>query len=293
MVRVRKDANVLTNQERNRFLTAFATFNSNTSEYQDFLDSHNGLSDSEIHGRPSFLPWHRAFVLDIERRLQSIDSSVTMPYWRFERTAPNVFIPQFMGGTPNGAGRVALAASNPLQSWTINGVTGIIREPGFNTNSGAPSLRTEAQTLALGASFSGFRNMEGNPHGSAHVSFTGGPIRSPGTATQDPLFFMLHCNVDRMWALWQLANNRFDAANANAYSKGSSTRAGDDIADTMWPWNNITTGTRPPTAPGGTFPPQTFPSLPSAMVTVGETIDYIGRTEGDELNFNYDDVPFI
>jgi tyrosinase len=135
--------------------------------------------------------------------------------------------------------------------------------------------------------------MEGDPHGSAHVSFTNGPIRSIGQATQDPLFFMLHCNIDRLWAKWQLANNLFDLANANTYMTGGSVQPGDAPADTMWPWNGVTRPPRPPTAPGGPFPQLGFPSRPAAQITVGETIDYIGRTEGNELHFDYDDVPFI
>jgi tyrosinase len=154
-------------------------------------------------------------------------------------------------------------------------------------------LLTEAQTLALGTNFTSFRVMEGDPHGSAHVSFTNGPIRSIGQATQDPLFFMLHCNIDRLWAKWQLANNLFDLANANTYMTGGSVQPGDAPADTMWPWNGVTGPPRPPTAPGGPFPQLGFPSRPAAQITVGETIDYIGRTEGNELHFDYDDVPFI
>jgi tyrosinase len=257
-----------------------------------FLDGHNTAADGEIHGRPSFLPWHRAFILDLERRLQKEDSSVTLPYWRFELTAPNVFISEFMGGSPNSAGRVDLSASNPLQSWTIGATPGIFREPNFNTSNSAPSLNNEIQTLALGTIFSEFRRMEGNPHGSAHVAFSG-RIRSPSTATQDPLFFMLHCNVDRLWAKWQLANNRFDPTNVNAYSGGASPRAGDAPTDTMWPWNDETGGTRPPTAPGDAFPQLSFTSKPSPSITVAETIDYIGRVEGNELHFDYDDVPYM
>ena len=291
MVRIRKDANVLTDVERDRFLAAFGALNGDTSVYQVFLDDHTGLTSGEIHGRPSFLPWHRAFILDLERRLQEKDSSVTLPYWRFELTAPNVFISEFMGGTPDSVGRVALSVSNPLQLWTVNGDVGIIRVPGFNTSTGSPSLRTEVQTLALGTNFTGFRDMEGNPHGWAHTSFSNGPITDNATATRDPLFFMLHSNVDRLWAKWQFANNGFDLANANTYS--GSPRVGDNPADTMWPWNGVFGGTRPPTAPGGRFPQLSFTSKPSELITVAETIDYIGRAEGDELNFDYDDVPYI
>ena len=302
MVRVRKDANVLTNAERNRFLTVFASLNQDTSIYQFFLDSHSSAADPEIHRRPSFLVWHRAFILHLERLLQAIDPSVTLPYWRFDRTAPNVFIPEFMGGEPDSAGRVSLSSSNELRHWTISGSPGgIVRVPSFNRISGAPSLRNEAASLGLGTVYTNFRRMEGDPHGSAHVSFSdGGPIFHPETATQDPLFFLLHCNVDRLWALWQLRNNGWDATNTNTYSTAplpndgpNSGQPGDGVTDTMWPWNGVKGGTRPLTATGGPMPQPSFPSKPSPQPTVQEMIDYIGRTQGNTNNFDYDDVPFV
>jgi tyrosinase len=293
MVRIRKDANVLTIAERNRFLAAYSALNANTAAYQVFLDSHNAFSDIEIHGHSTFLPWHRAFVLDIERQIQAIDASVAMPYWRFERSAPNVFDAGFMGGNPDSVtGRVAMDATNPLRNWTVGLAVGIVRVPRFNRTSGSPSLLNEAQTLALGSSFLPFSTMEGDPHGSAHVSFNSGPITSPDTATQDPIFFLLHCNVDRIWALWQAANNRWNIPDTNTYDDAGSVRPGDRLTDTLWPWNGITGGTRPPTAPGGPMPQLSYPSKPSPLVTVEEVIDYIGHTQGNANNFDYDDVPW-
>ncbi|HKE99200.1 MAG TPA: tyrosinase family protein [Actinomycetes bacterium] len=97
--------------------------------------------------------------------------------------------------------------------------------------------------------------MEGDPHGVAHTSFTGS-ISQISTAARDPLFFMLHANVDRLWAKWQWTSRRFEATDPNTYSRegGASdpgaTRIGHNLDDTMWPWNQVTTSPRPPTAPG-------------------------------------------
>lgn len=59
-------------------------------------------------------------------------------------------------------------------------------------------------------------NMESNPHDLVHV-YVGGNVSSPnygvmadpGTAALDPIFYLHHCNIDRMWAGWN------DAGNAN------------------------------------------------------------------------------
>ncbi len=86
----------------------------------------------------------------------------------------------------------------------------------FAANAAPDGLRNETQTLALGNQYAAFRSLEGNPHGSAHTSF-GGSISSIPTAAKDPLFFLLHCNVDRLWAKWQWLNRRFDVTDIDAY----------------------------------------------------------------------------
>jgi tyrosinase len=148
MVRIRKNANILTPAERDRFLYAYAALNASAPDYQEFLDSHNPDADPEIHQRPAFLPWHRAFVLHIERRLEFVDGSVALPYWRFDQPSRNVFSPGFMGGTPNSAGRVSFDSTISLRNWTVNGTTGVIRVPGFNTNTSGGNVMNEASTLA-------------------------------------------------------------------------------------------------------------------------------------------------
>ncbi len=209
---------------------------------------HTAASSPQAHGAQGFLPWHRAYLLDLERELQDIDPSVSLPYWRFDQAAPNLFTLDFLRrvGSPR---HRQFSATNPLQFWMTDGVQGINRRPLFNTASAPGGLRTEAQTLALGTAYPAFRTMEGNPHGSAHASF-GGSISSVPTAAKDPLFFLLHCNVDRLWAKWQRQNSRFNPAVA-APTTATAKPVGHNLNDTMWPWNGITGGTRPPTAPGG------------------------------------------
>ena len=76
MVRVRKNANRLTTAERDRFLRALATLNgSGIGRFTEFRDMHvGGAPDSEAHGGSGFLPWHRIYLLDLERELQAIDA---------------------------------------------------------------------------------------------------------------------------------------------------------------------------------------------------------------------------
>lgn len=292
MVRVRKNANTLTAGERDRFVAAFAQLNNQgAGRFQDFRDMHTNLSSPQAHGAPGFLPWHRAYILDLERELQAIDPTVALPYWRFDQAAPNIFVLDFLG-VSNALGTVQFSSTNPLQFWKTDGVQGITRRPFFPTNTAPSGLRSEAQTLALGTLYSAFRNMEGNPHGSAHTSF-GGSISSIPTAAKDPLFFLLHCNVDRLWAKWQRLNGRFDPALAASYDSNPGNPIGHNLPDTMWPWNGITTPPRPPTAPGGALAKSPCVNAPGPQPQIQSSLDYQGSINAlSREGFDYDDVPF-
>jgi tyrosinase len=134
--------------------------------------------------------------------------------------------------------------------------------------------------------------MEGDPHGVAHTSF-GGSISAIDTAAKDPLFFLLHCNVDRLWAKWQRRNNRFDFTNASSFATDGSNPIGHNLGDTMWPWNGITGGQRPPTAPGGAMAISPCVSAPGNQPRVRDSLDYHGVVNATaDLGFDYDDVQF-
>ncbi len=294
MVRIRKDANTLTSPERDRFLAALAQLNNQGhGQFADFRDMHTRVSQSQAHGNAGFLPWHRAYILDLERDLQAIDPSVALPYWRFDQPAPNVFTRDFLG-VPNALGTLQFGPTNPLRFWVTDGVLGIDRAPLFNTNTAPALVIDEAATLALGATYVDFRDpMEGDPHGTAHTSFNG-PIDSVPTAARDPLFFLLHCNVDRLWAKWQRANSRFDAADPGAYDTVLPHPLGHNLADTMWPWDGDTTSPgRPPTAPGGNMAASPFLTAPGLSPRVRDCLDYLGVVAlASYMGFAYDDIPF-
>jgi tyrosinase len=289
MVRVRKNANTLTASERDRFLNALSNLNT-TGRFDNFRNMHLNTTAAEAHGRPGFLPWHRAYLLDLERELQTIDASVSLPYWRFDQPAPNLFTREFIG-VPGSTGNVRFTSSNPLRLWRTDGVLGIVRNPFFSTSTARAFGINEGNTIRLGDTYSSFLSMESNPHGRAHTSF-GGYISQIGTAARDPLFFLLHSNVDRLWAKWQWFNKRFDSGNADTYPL-TPTRVGHNLQDTMWPWNGITTPPRPSTSPGGSFPNSVIIVSPGPTPTVSNMIDFQGTLNpNNNLAFDYDDVPF-
>lgn len=292
MVRIRKDANTLTAAERDRFVTAFAKLNNQgLGRYADFRNMHVSASLAQAHGAAAFLPWHRAYLLDLERELQAIDPSVALPYWRFDQPAPNIFTPDFMGQADS-FGAVQFASTNPFTFWKVDGITGFNRQPFFDTDTEPAQVNPDSITLALGSSFRKFRTMEGNPHGSAHVSFDG-PINDPATAPRDPIFFLLHCNVDRLWAKWQKANSRFDPNVPSSFDSSPFNPLGHNLVDTMWPWNGDTHSPRPPFAPGGTLATSSIVGAPGLQPKVQDMLDYQGVINSvDRQGFDYDDVKF-
>jgi tyrosinase len=293
MVRIRKNANKLSTGERDRFVAALAELNDRgNGRFKDFRNMHTEDGSPEAHGAPGFLPWHRIYLLDLERELQSFDSSVALPYWRFDQAAPNLFTKDFLG-TSLASGQVEFSTTNPLQFWTTDGVVGVDRAPFFNTSTGKPTLRNEAQTLGLGNTHRTFMILEGDPHGLAHVSFEGSISEIP-TAARDPLFFLLHANVDRLWAKWQRQFGRFDAAQAASFdSPPGGNRIGHNLPDTMWPWNGIFGGQRPPTAPGGGLAASPCSTAPGATPRVRDALDFQGTLVAtSRLGFDYDDVQF-
>ena len=311
MVRVRKNANTLTTAERDRFLDALRTLHFVDGHYAVYQEIHAIASD-EAHGGPAFPAWHRAAVLRLERALQAVDPSVTVPYWKFDAPAPNLFREEFMGANQGGGGPwspVVFAPTNPLNGWTITSLTPIRRNANSN-HLGASGVQFEEDTLAPDT-YAAFLDYEGDPHGSAHVWVgRGGWMGSVPTAVRDPVFFLLHCNVDRLWAKWQWLHDRFDDTEDTYLPSGTFPGVPDeDIAhkghyrdDTMWPWNGESgrdpggdrNGNRPVTAPGGAFPVAALFNLgPSEHPTPGEMVDYLGHSAPEKgLGFCYDDTPY-
>lgn len=322
MVRVRKNANGLTPRERERYLNAVARSNAPALSAYPVYQQIHAVAHGQAHTiqtspgvlriGPAFLPWHRGYVLRLERALQAIDPAVALHYWRFDQPAPNVFSAAFMGGPPV-SGKATVDAANPLAAWTINGFSGIRRGLLFGASGTPANIRTETQTLALGGAsiaYDNFRAMEFNPHGTAHNE-TGGPtgwLYSLNTSVRDPVFFMLHSNVDRLWAKWQWVNGRKDPADPLSYTPQGTYPGGGPYAmghyaeDRMWPWDGSTgfviagdvLTERPSTAPGGPMPAPVGAWGPEPSPRPRDLVNYdqwaLLGVAG--LGFAYDDVPF-
>jgi tyrosinase len=221
-------------------------------------------------------------------------------------------------GSKSKTNMVTLSATNPIVSWTLPGEgvpVGIQRKTPYG-DKGYPAVATEMATLALGSpsfSYSSFKTMEVSFHNPAHSkSGSSSWLIAQNTSTRDPIFFLLHCNVDRLWAKWQWLHNRYATDDTISYDLQGSFYApapgvlkpnttanrtlGQYAGDTMWPWDNITGGSgtaaRPHIAILTPLPVTLNAALPGGKPTVKSMIDYIGisnSTPGVDLGFGYDD----
>ena len=127
MVRVRKDAQTLTYYEKRRLLSALARVDAAAvGLYQSYRDAHTADTSDEAHDLDAFLPWHRAYLLDLERELQAVDPSVTIPYWRFDQPAPQLFAESFLGRSEP----IGVCGSRPSTRCNCSPVTDSSASPG-------------------------------------------------------------------------------------------------------------------------------------------------------------------
>lgn len=70
-------------------------------------------------------------------------------------------------------------------------------------------------------------------HNQAHA-WIGGDMLNVNVSPNDPVFFLHHCNVDRLWAIWQEKNP------TQGYQPTGSGPEGHNLYDLMYPWDGKT-----------------------------------------------------
>ncbi len=228
----RKNLTRLTPAERTAFVNAVLQLKNN-GEYDTFVNQHAGAMQHG-HNGPAFFPWHREFILRFERALQAVDSSVNLPYWDWTvdnlnsaGTESLLWRNDFMGG-PGNPGNNFRVTTGPFAGWNL-------RRNNFNIFS-SPGGGGTITSLMASSNYTTFRGIEG-PHGSAHV-WVGGDMGSVPTAVKDPVFFLLHCNVDRLWSEW--IRQHQGESGFQPYLPTSGGPLGHNLNDSMWPWNGTT-----------------------------------------------------
>ena len=147
------------------------------------------------HGNLFFLPWHRFYLYYFERtvRKRSKDPNFALPYWNyFDNYVPaqkGIALPPLVVGDPN----------TLKDQW---------RTPGLNEAKVVMDPQSADATQAFAFNdFTNFSNtLQGQPHGAMHCAVGSGCVMPDiglvPIAGADPVFYMHHANIDRLWQCW-------------------------------------------------------------------------------------------
>ena len=205
------------------------------SRWEDFMHEHQ-RSTPRIHWVGQFLPWHRLFLHEYEQALRKECLYFgPLPYWDQTLDATNwaaspVFSPTlgFGGdgefrdtGAPFGGTGGGCIQDGPFKNLVIH--LGYENDASYHERCLSRNLRAQlaavyltpekqAEVLAL-PDFESFAVMlEGELdtfnfcfHGGGHIS-VGGDMDDMFVSAGDPIFYLHHANIDRLWALWQDKN---------------------------------------------------------------------------------------
>jgi tyrosinase len=157
------------------------------------------------HVRDYFLAWHRGFLYLLEQQLRAISgrSTLMLPCWDYylDSTIPAEFLDPTPGNPLFVANRINTHVYGALTLAPFS--SRLLRFPGGTPDAFESSL-------------------ESGPHGPVH-NLIGGIMISLQSPI-DPLFWLHHANIDRLWTAWVAAGGgRQMPASTSPYWTGSFT----------------------------------------------------------------------
>ncbi|KAJ3221300.1 hypothetical protein HK099_003604 [Clydaea vesicula] len=200
----------------------------------DFTNAHHEAIGPHHSGTASFLPWHRLLLSTLEAAMRECtgNNEIFIPYWDngLDSQSPEKsLIWNYFGKDGNinndqiGRNEEDIKNYGECVDGPLKGVLFQHVPPDMINQSpdclrrdfGARSTNAETFTLVtlevidliirekdFGTMCAG---LEGLYHGKVHA-WVGGHMGGLETATNDPIFYMHHANVDRLWSEWQLSN---------------------------------------------------------------------------------------
>lgn len=172
------------------------------------------------HGSWYFIPWHRMYLHFFEQIVLSHVTNLggpntwALPYWNYSASATAALLPApfrnptLAGGAPNPlyvSQRVPNAnAGNTIASSIATDISYCLTRTQFPGGDSGGSA-------GFGGPITKFEHPGGNagsteniPHGSMHMAVGGltGWMGAFNTAPLDPIFWLHHCNIDRLWEVW-------------------------------------------------------------------------------------------
>jgi tyrosinase len=167
-----------------------------------------------------FLSWHRGYVAAFEavvaKAIEGLGGPAdwALPYWNYSEslaTNPNArlmppdFFERTIGGQPNAlwSRRAQVSNGDFNLGNTVVSLNALTVRRFSGSAPGAPGFGGPVTGFHTGGGPSG--ELESTPHNRIHVQIGGnnGFMSFPSTAALDPIFWLHHCNIDRLWEVWR------------------------------------------------------------------------------------------
>ena len=227
------------------------------------------------HLGPAFLPWHREMLLQLEAVILRVtQKEIAIPYWDWTLDAAEPWISPVWGliggnGDPKDYFRVQDGPfAHKFNNWDVPGYPQDgLPEPGLKRQFGqwvftlpTPDDLNKAMNEEIydepyynASPFNrGFRNrlegwitQKGDPqvttpgsqlHNRVHLWIGGNMLAM--TSPEDPVFFLHHCFVDKIWADWQAKMKLGKPTLAPHYCPMEGGPPGHNFDDVLEPWTN-------------------------------------------------------
>jgi len=153
-----------------------------------------------VRATPRFLPWHRLYLFYYERTLRKYSGkdSFALPYWDYfdypaDDPKGNLWMPPLV---TEGGSISSNTFFDELRTLWLN----------ERKTSMTPDNASARDAFAEPTFLDFSNSLEGLPHGAMHCA-TGSGCTAPHigwvpVAGNDPLFYMHHANIDRLWQCW-------------------------------------------------------------------------------------------
>ena len=158
------------------------------------------------HRSVFFLPWHRAYLAWFEATIRTLagEDDWALPYWDYTLpgdVADRRLPVEFRVSTRTVGGQVVANAlfrdgrsAGPLPAQDVD-IVPALSDPRFVRTFPVRGFGGVDQGAVGG-------DLEGRPHNDVHGDI-GGLMGSTATAGRDPIFWLHHANVDRLWEVWR------------------------------------------------------------------------------------------
>ncbi|CCX05366.1 Similar to Tyrosinase; acc. no. P07524 [Pyronema omphalodes CBS 100304] len=201
------------------------------TRFDDLLACHQVQADS-VHGTGWFLPFHRLLISAHERLLrQECGYTGTQPYWDEERDAGKFSSSEvFDEEIGFGGGSGGCIKDGPFKDYLHNG-------PGYDNTehciarqisdeiSQQSSTEDVNKCLRLDTFEQAWPCIELRPHYGGHGG-VGGDMSDGISSPGDPLFYLHHTFLDRVWWRWQMENKNQRSYDISGYTSKTMPESG-------------------------------------------------------------------